>query len=372
MSYFWKPYVPVAERRAKAKKKMDKLKKKGTNIQPVELFGKKIAHSFWGKSWCEHLESFSDYENRLPRGRTYVRNGSVCHLDIQTGRIDAFVSGSELYKVTVQIKSLATKTWEAIKHRCQGQIGSVLELLQGKLSDHVMEVVSDRMNGLFPQPGEMTLACSCPDWATMCKHVAAVLYGVGSRLDCRPELLFVLRGVDAEELISAEVAIPTGAAAHTADALAQEGLAEIFGVDIETSGEPSPSTTATATTPQKSKTRTRKTLSKDMPAIATQVAAKPVDKKLKKTHRTAPKARKPSKPAFDPKAPTGKAIAELRKLTQLSVSDFARLAGVTAPSILRWERTQGPLRLQLRPLEALSRIQEELLATHENPAPTER
>ncbi len=176
MAFFgWRPYVPVAERRAKAWKAVEKLRKKGKDIQPVELSGRSIAASFWGKGWCDHLESFSDFSNRLPRGRTYVRNGSVCHLEIQTGRIEALVSGSELYKVAITIKPLPGKTWTAIKTKCQGQVGSVLELLQGKLSDHVMEVVSDRARGLFPQPGEIELKCSCPDWATMCKHVAAVL-----------------------------------------------------------------------------------------------------------------------------------------------------------------------------------------------------
>ena len=167
----------------RAMKKMDALRKKGVDIQPVEIDGRKIAKTFWGEAWCDHLESFSDFENRLPRGRTYVRNGSVCHLAIAKGQIEAKVSGSELYNVKVDIKTLPGKKWTAIKGRCSGQIGSLLELLQGRLSDHVMEVVTDRKEGLFPLPGEMSFKCSCPDWAVMCKHVAAVLYGVGARLD---------------------------------------------------------------------------------------------------------------------------------------------------------------------------------------------
>ena len=200
----WKPYVPVAQRRQQAKRKMEALRKKGVDIQPVEIEGRKIAKTFWGEAWCEHLESFSDFANRLPRGRTYVRNGSVCHLAITKGHIEAKVCGSELYTVKITIKPLAEKKWKAIKSRSSGQIGSLLELLQGRLSDHVMEVVTDRKEGLFPLPGEMTLVCSCPDWATMCKHVAAVLYGVGARLDDKPELLFTLRGVNHEELIETD------------------------------------------------------------------------------------------------------------------------------------------------------------------------
>ena len=162
---------------------MERLRKKGADVQPVRLTGRKIASTFWGEAWCEHLESFSDYENRLPRGRTYVRNGSVCHLAIQKGKIEAKVSGSSLYTVKIDIRTLPPAKWKSLKARCAGQVGSLLELLQGKLSDRVMTIVTDRDEGLFPSPKEIQLSCSCPDWATMCKHVAAVLYGVGARLD---------------------------------------------------------------------------------------------------------------------------------------------------------------------------------------------
>ena len=227
----WRPYVPVAVRHTRARREMNRLRKKGRNIQPVEIEGRTIARSFWGKRWCDHLESFSDYANRLPRGRTYVRNGSVCHLEVHPGRIGAIVMGSELYDVTIRIGKLKTAVWKSIKHRCSGRIGSVLELLQGKLSRQVMGVVTDREHGLFPKPGEIRFDCSCPDWATMCKHVAAVLYGVGSRLDDRPESLFLLRGVDSAELVATGMALP-GAAA-TDDALADDALAGIFGIDLD-------------------------------------------------------------------------------------------------------------------------------------------
>ena len=244
---WWRPYVPVAERRARALREMNRLRKKGKDIQPVEIEGRTIARSVWGKRWCTHLESYSDYANRLPRGRTYVRNGSVCHLEVHPGRIDAIVSGSELYTVSVRIKKLKAGVWKSIKARCSGQIGSMLELLQGKLSRQVMSVVSDREQGLFPKPREIDFTCTCPDWAAMCKHVAAVLYGVGSRLDRHPEALFLLRGVDAEELIAAELALPASAAGD--DALADDALAGIFGIDIDTEAAPD-----TETTPPSAKT----------------------------------------------------------------------------------------------------------------------
>jgi len=236
--YSWAPYVPVAERRRRALRKMEALKKKGVNVQPVRIDGRKIAKTFWGEAWCNHLEAFSDFANRLPRGRTYVRNGSVCHLEIAKGCVEAKVSGSELYTVKVSIKTLAPKKWKAIKGRCSGQIGSLLELLQGRLSDHVMEVVTDRKEGLFPLPGEMSLECSCPDWAEMCKHVAAVLYGVGARLDVKPELLFVLRGVDHDELIEAdaEQAVVAATSRGRSKRIAAADVGAVFGIDLDAAG----------------------------------------------------------------------------------------------------------------------------------------
>ncbi len=228
----WRPYVSVAERRENARHKMSTLKKQGIEILPVEIEGRKIARTFWGESWCKHLESFSDYENRLPRGRTYVRNGSVCHLQIASGEVKAIVSGSELYDVQIAITKLPQKIWSAVKERCSGQIGSLLELLKGRLSSSVMAVVTDRKKGLFPQPAEISLKCSCPDWAVMCKHVAAVLYGVGARLDEKPELLFLLRGVDHKELIEAKTTTLAGSKRDGLKYIAESDLEDVFGIEL--------------------------------------------------------------------------------------------------------------------------------------------
>jgi len=231
---FYAPYVPVAKRRVNARKKMNKLRKKGQTIMPIELDGRKIATTFWGKGWCDHIESFSDYENRLPRGRTYVRNGSVCHLEMNQGEVKAIVSGSELYHVTIHISTLSKAKWETIKTACTGQIGSLLDLLNGTLSDGVMTVVTDHITGLFPLAKEIKMKCNCFDWADMCKHIAAVLYGVGARLDNDPKALFKLRGVDHEALIDVSTdviddALDKGTQQRVAD---EDSLSELFGVDF--------------------------------------------------------------------------------------------------------------------------------------------
>ena len=235
MSYYgFRPYVPVAQRRLQALREMEKLKKKGQTISPVAINGRKIAESFWGKAWCDNLERYSDYANRLPRGRTYVRNGSVVDLQIERGVVRAMVSGSSIYKVKIDIGAISQQRWRAIVKDCAGSIGSLVELLSGKLSKNVMERVCREGDGLFPAPTEIKMSCSCPDWAGMCKHVAATLYGAGARLDAAPDLLFTLRGVDRTELIAAAGAdLPmtrTGGARERI--LADDDVAALFGVDM--------------------------------------------------------------------------------------------------------------------------------------------
>jgi uncharacterized Zn finger protein len=203
MAYFeWPPYVSVASRRRQAEKRLAKLRKNGTRVDPVKIQGRTIAASFWGKSWCVNLERYSDYATRLPRGRSYVRNGCVLDLQIRKGRIAAMVAGSSLYNIEISIAPIAATRWKAICRDCAGSIDSLIELLQGRFAKNVMDRVCREGNGLFPSPKEIKLSCDCPDWADMCKHVAAVLYGIGARLDREPRLLFVLRGVDENELLA--------------------------------------------------------------------------------------------------------------------------------------------------------------------------
>ena len=228
----FRPYVSVAERQRQARLLLAKLRKQGQEICPVTIAGRAIASTFWGKAWCDNLEAYSDYANRLPRGRTYVRNGSVIDLQIKPGLVTAMVSGSEVYKTEVAIDRLAPARWKKIAGDCAGHIDSVVELLAGRLDKGVMARLCERQGGLFPAPKEMHFHCSCPDWASMCKHVAAVLYGVGARLDERPDLLFTLRQVDEKELIAragAGIAARKPAAGRTLD---EADLGAVFGIDL--------------------------------------------------------------------------------------------------------------------------------------------
>jgi len=223
-------YVSVGERRAKALLQARKLEKRGRVLEPVRLEGQRIASSFWGKEWCKNLESYMDFSNRLPRGRTYVRSGAVVDLRLRAGQIDALVAGSSLYEVSVQIDKLARKRWGAVIKRCAGRIDSVVGLLQGRLSETVLEALVDRRAGLFPAPEEIDFTCSCPDVALLCKHVAAVLYGVGARLDKKPELFFTLRRVALEELVARSALRRAPRAKEALDTGSLEG---IFGIELD-------------------------------------------------------------------------------------------------------------------------------------------
>jgi len=328
----WPAYVPVAQRRAQARREVSKLQKKEQDIQPVEIEGRTIARSFWGKGWCTHMESFGDYSNRLPRGRTYVRNGSVCHLSIKKGKVDAIVSGSKLYRVNIDIKTQSKAKWMELKKRCTGKIGSLIELLQGKLSEEIMSTVTDREHGLFPLPGEFRYTCNCPDWADMCKHIAAVIYGIGARLDTQPDLLFLLRGVDHNELISAGVTADAIAGAGSRRArrrsLSGKELENVFGVELEEI----PDEARIAAPKRRGATRTTEHKNPDVKA------GKPRMKKAK------------------PFKPTARSIASLRRRLGMSKTEFAHAVGITAATVTKWEKARGPIKPQAKGLAGLIRL----------------
>src|SRR6202163_1569865 len=229
-----KPYVPAAARRRTADRTVAKMQKKGQTLSPVAASRGAIAKSFWGKAWCRNLERYSDYSNRLPRGRTYLRNGSVIDLKIGPGEVSAHVMGSRLYRITVRIKDVVGAHWQAMARDCSRSIDTLVELLQGQLSPSVMERITRPGTGLFPSPSEIAFSCSCPDSAAMCKHVAATLYGIGARLDSAPELLFGLRKVDAKELIAraGEGGTPVQKLPDAGRILDSSKLADVFGIDF--------------------------------------------------------------------------------------------------------------------------------------------
>jgi hypothetical protein len=158
MSFYrggWTDYVSVAERRIQAELLVAKLRKKGQVLAPVSLAGRQIATSFWGRAWCDNLESYRDFNYRLERGRSYVRNGCVVDLQIMGGRISGLVNGSELYRIGITVQPTQAARWRAICADCAGGIDSLVELLQGKFSKPVMARLCVQETGLFPSPTDI-------------------------------------------------------------------------------------------------------------------------------------------------------------------------------------------------------------------------
>lgn len=241
MSYWGYPrYVSVGEKRGKAAKKLKQLKKKNPAIEPIIIEGSTIAKTWWGKSWNQNLERYADYSNRIGRGRSYVRHGAVLDLQIRPGKVESLVQGtrSKPYKVIITIKGINKKIWQNIKADCADKLDSLPELLAGKFPKALGEIFTAQGQGLFPSPEEIEFNCSCPDWAYMCKHVAATLYGIGARLDDSPSLFFELRKVNVDDLIQQTLTDQSYKLLKTAEKtsnrmIAESDLSGMFGIDME-------------------------------------------------------------------------------------------------------------------------------------------
>lgn len=313
MSYWGFPrYVSVGEKQQKAKKKLEQLKKKNKDIKPVILAGNTLAKTWWGKAWNKNLEGYADYSNRIGRGRSYVRCGSVLDLQIREGMITSLVQGSDSspYSIEITINTLERNIWEEVKDFCKGKLDSLQELLMGKFPKTLDELFTTHGKGLFPSPKEIKFDCSCPDWASMCKHIAATLYGVGARLDDDPNLFFLLRKIEICDLISETVKdkteeLLTRAKRKSSRIIEDQDLSSVFGIEMDTTpdtkakakikgkdvaqkkaGAAAKTSTASIKKPTKKSINTGKKKAAIKPAKKTakaKIVKKPVQKVVKKT-----------------------------------------------------------------------------------------
>ncbi len=335
MSFWHYPrYVPVAEKKAKAAGKLAKLRKQNAEIQPIILTGSSIANTWWGKSWNMNLERYADYSNRIGRGRSYVRNGAVLDLRITPGEVQALVQGTarDPYEISVKIKPLSKNHWQSIKTAAAGKLDSLQQLLAGKFPKDLGTIFTEKDKGLFPSPNEITFSCSCPDWASMCKHVAATLYGIGARLDHDPGLFFTLRNVAVADLVSQtihdqaeELLKPTKRKSErimeTAD------LSAVFGIDLaDTTVEAKEDHAKPEKKPLRAKTQ-------KAPAAQAKRKAQRVAAKAKPAPKSKP-VRKPSKAQLMPldlvaavikKSRKGISVAEIQEHTGLDKQQVANL-----------------------------------------------
>jgi uncharacterized Zn finger protein/DNA-binding XRE family transcriptional regulator len=355
-------YVSAAEKKRKRLKETQKLEKKRGSLSPVVLESRTITTTFWGKAWCSHFEKMADFENRLPRGRTYARNGSVIHLEILPGKVSALVSGTSLYNIDMTVAPLPPKKWKDIKSKSSGKIANIIDLLKGQFPKDVMDVVCDPNTGLFPLISEIHYNCSCPDWANLCKHIGAVFYGIANRLDTSPELLFTLRQVDPMELLSISSIIDTDL---EKDEMGDEDLSTLFGIDIIKGEDLSSSSKKPKKSPLPKQERnvkgTEKHILKKPPKLDLKVLPKP---KLNETPKRIGKAEgknissskvapSPKKVDIDFNVLTGKRLQIMRKEKMLSVAEIARSIGVTPQTFKRWEETDGFLNLKANSLDNL-------------------
>ena len=233
-------YETVAEKKAMAAKKLEQLRKKKPSIAPVVIEGNTLARTWWGKSWNRNLERYADYSNRIGRGKSYVRHGAVLDLKIEGGQATALVQGTRVkpYEVVIRIAPITKTNWDRIRKQCQGELRSLSDLLDGKFPKELGDIFLAEGKGLFPTPKEISFSCSCPDWASMCKHVAAALYGIGTRLDENPLLFFTLRQADTNELVARAVQEKTGdllarAGKKSSRVIDDADLSGLFGIDMD-------------------------------------------------------------------------------------------------------------------------------------------
>ncbi len=266
MAYYdydgWPRYVSVGEKRARAQRKLEQLRKKNPNIRPIVIEGRGLASTWWGKAWNKNLERYADYTNRVGRGRSYVRHGAVLDLQIEPGKVTSLVQGSRgsPYKVEINIKSISKAVWKQIQSASASELASLQQLLEGRFPKALGEIFTAKGQGLFPSPNEIGFTCSCPDWASMCKHVAATLYGIGTRLDEDPGLFFILRKAGVDDLISQTVRdrsrkLLKQARRKTSRVIEDTNLEDIFGIDLEVTATAEKSKRSI----KKSKSRTKST-----------------------------------------------------------------------------------------------------------------
>lgn len=228
----------IHELQSKIASSNNKANKKGKQYKPIHIEGRQIAKSWWGQAWCNVLENYADYGSRLERGKRYVRSGTVIDLHITKGCVKALVQGRRAspYKVDIHISPLKAEEMDALVEKCSHKISNLETLINGDFPEDLQELFTSS-NGLFPSSREISFSCSCPDWAIMCKHVAAVMYGIGAKFDENPFLFFELRGIDVHRLI--DVAIESHVdhmLEHAHDPsdriIEDDDIKAIFGIDI--------------------------------------------------------------------------------------------------------------------------------------------
>jgi uncharacterized Zn finger protein len=317
----YKPYESIAVKKARAARSIARLQKKKQVLSPVQITGRKLARTWWGIAWNENLERYADYVNRIERGRSYVRQDAVIDLKITPGQINSKVQGTRVapYTVQIDIQPLKANTWKRIVNACTGHFNALEDLVSGRIPSNLAELFTARGDGLFPSPSEIGFHCSCPDWAELCKHVAATLYGVGARLDEDPTLFFTLRQIDIDELITdtlqqASDTLLTRSEQKSRRSLDDTNLSELFGIDLTDGTGEAKIQEAVTQTQKRRKEMPIKSTSRKGQKKKSKTSAPKASQKTKKQPVKKP-AKKPEKKLNLPKEEKGKTHRSLKDYT---------------------------------------------------------
>lgn len=322
----WPRFISASERRAMAEERLEALRSQGTVIQPVRIQGQNGFQSVWGRAWYRHISSLRDIGKRLPHGQIYARNGSIRHLEVLSGKVQALVMGTKIYDLVLRVLPVRGSVWQDIKNVSSGRVDSVEDILQGQLPAEVMDQMLDPDKGLFPVPKELSWSCTCQEKGPVCKHVAAVLYGVGARFDQNPDDLFRWRGVRPQDLILSRLNIQKAQSEYKEHILSQEQAGDIFGLEWDNA-----------------------VVVPEPPVQSPETGEPKVGRSESKQEQKIP---------LNP--PTGESVLSLRERAGLSVQEFAQRIGVSLASVYRWEKTSGELYLRSRPLKALRQLSREV------------
>ncbi len=195
-----------------------------------------FGQSWWAKRWIQVLESFT-IGARLGRGRSYARSGQVLSIDIEEGLVKAKVQGSRStpYQITIQVKTLDKADWGKLIGILSKQVIFAAKLLAGEMPENIEDAFVEAKLTLFPDKrGDLKTDCSCPDWSNPCKHIAAVYYLLGEEFDRDPFLIFKLRGMERQTLLS----LLSGSEAAAKKPRGRKGSAVSEGVSEEAAAFP--------------------------------------------------------------------------------------------------------------------------------------
>ena len=173
-------------------------------IRSRVIRGRAYQYNWWSRRWLQILEESID-AGRLTRGRSYARKGQVVEIDVEPGLVSASVQGTRKkpYQIKLGFETVTDEAKELLLLRFRERASFAAKLLAHEMPEEMEEVFKETGIPLFMRKSAIRrFKCTCPDDATPCKHIIAVLLLLAEVIDDDPFLLLKLRGIDRERMIS--------------------------------------------------------------------------------------------------------------------------------------------------------------------------